>query len=35
MTHELPPLPNHKEALEPHIDALTMEISTKPSPAMP
>jgi Fe-Mn family superoxide dismutase len=26
MTHELPPLPYPKEALEPHIDALTMEI---------
>jgi len=26
MAHELPPLPYPKEALEPHIDALTMEI---------
>jgi Fe-Mn family superoxide dismutase len=26
MSHELPPLPYPKEALEPHIDALTMEI---------
>ena len=26
MAHELPPLPYAKEALEPHIDALTMEI---------
>jgi Fe-Mn family superoxide dismutase len=26
MLHELPPLPYPKEALEPHIDALTMEI---------
>ena len=26
MPHELPPLPYPKEALEPHIDALTMEI---------
>jgi Fe-Mn family superoxide dismutase len=26
MAHELPPLPYSKEALEPHIDALTMEI---------
>jgi len=26
MVHELPPLPYPKEALEPHIDALTMEI---------
>jgi len=26
MAHELPPLPYPKEALEPHIDAMTMEI---------
>ena len=26
MPHELPPLPYAKEALEPHVDALTMEI---------
>src|SRR5207249_11265627 len=26
MAYELPPLPYPKEALEPHIDALTMEI---------
>src|SRR6266496_3104751 len=26
MPHELPPLPYPKEALEPHIDATTMEI---------
>jgi len=26
MAHELPPLPYAKEALEPHIDAMTMEI---------
>ena len=26
MAHELPPLPYPKEALEPHIDAQTMEI---------
>src|SRR5580765_5571225 len=26
MAHELPPLPYDKAALEPHIDALTMEI---------
>lgn len=26
MAHELPPLPYAKEALEPHLDALTMEI---------
>jgi Fe-Mn family superoxide dismutase len=26
MAHELPPLPHSKEALEPHIDAATMEI---------
>src|SRR5438477_4218367 len=26
MAHELPPLPYPKDALEPHIDALTMEI---------
>src|SRR5690606_21200069 len=26
MAHELPPLPYPKEALEPHIDATTMEI---------
>src|SRR5881397_71436 len=26
MAHELPPLPYPKEALEPHIDSMTMEI---------
>ena len=26
MAHELPPLPYPKDALEPHIDAMTMEI---------
>ena len=26
MAHELPPLPYPKDALEPHIDAQTMEI---------
>jgi len=47
MAHELPALPYPKEALEPHIDALTMEIHhdrhhkayvdnlNRPSPATP
>lgn len=35
MPHALPPLPYAYDALEPHIDALTMEISTTASTTRP